>query len=199
MQRLTALAPKAAEVFQSVDVPSATEVIVKVLFRNPVERIVSDEGTFEITALALAHQWGRTQLALDTVLRYERLFTQRHADLQRKKKGAGWANFLLALSSAGYAMGNVSATPAQRFSNELGMARNEQTVRFNRLLSESYQSRIESLEEARLKVGELKQQLVGYSNLLEIYRDWLFKAQEAQQRQMVPAAQGILTTKATGI
>ena len=198
IQRLVALSPKAAEIISKHDLYTVTGGLVTAMFRFPVEQLAADPPLFELTAYALAHQWGLTQLALDHVARYDRLITHRYEELQQKKAAMAWSNFFYALSTMGYAMSTVSAAPTQRFSNELGISRNQQAMQVNNLMAEYYQQRIETLEEFKLQVSRLKPELVSYSNLLEIYRGWLFKAQEDHHRHPLPHdAKQMLEVKAT--
>ena len=57
----------------------------------------------------------------------------------------------------------------------------------------------QSLEDVRLQSSMLRQQLVSYSNLLEIYRDGLFDAERDLVEQLYPEAMRILEAKASPV
>lgn len=197
VQRVVATAPQAAQILAPYDLNTVTASLITLLFRNPVEQLAANPTAFEIAAYSLAHQWGLTQITLDYVARYDRLLTVRYEDVKRKKAGMAWSNFFLALSSMGYSLSRSSGPPSLALSNEIGISRNQQAMQLNTLMADSYQQRIESLEEFKLRVTQLKVELVSYSNLLEIYRGWLFKAQADQQRNISPDARQILEAKAS--
>lgn len=197
IQKVVALAPQAAQTLAAYDLNTVTASVVTIMFRSPPDQLVANSDIFEIATYALAHQWGLTQITLDYVVRYDRLITARYEDLKRQKASKAWSNFFFALSSMGYALSNTSAPPSLALSNQLGISHNQQAMQLNTLMADAYQQRMETVEELKLQIGRLKQELVSYSNLLEIYRGWLLKAQQDQKRDMIPDAKRILEAKAT--
>lgn len=198
-QRLVAAVPDLSSKVQQADLFTVTATLVDYMFKMPTEDLVASPEAFEITLYALAHQWGLCQLAVDHVDRYDRLFEARYEELKRQQRSLAWSNFFLGLSSMGYAMSNANATPTQQLSNELGMSRNQEAMQLNQLMNEQYRQQAGSLEELRIQITQIKQELVAYSNLLEIYRDWMMEAAAAKIAELSPEAQRILEAKASSL
>jgi len=196
IQKVVAAAPGAAQALQAADSFAATSAFVTILFRTPIDQLAATPAAFEVALLSLAHQWGRTQIVLDYVSRYDKLLAARHEELKRKQRDIAWSNFFLGLSTVAYGISNAYTDPMQRLSNELGLARNQQAMELNQKLSTLYESRGQNLEDTRLQLAQVKQTLISYSNLLEIYVRWLLSTARDRAERLSPEAVRILEVKA---
>jgi hypothetical protein len=188
--------PKFLEVLANTDTGRATSVWVSTVTNFPPETIVTNPGLYDVTVYALAHQWGITQLSIDYLRRVEIFIGQKLDSLKTKQANLAWSNFFLAMNSMGYGPANSSSqNHANRLSNELGLIRNTQATQFNNLLSEYYSAQADDVATLKHRVTRLKESSVSYSKLLEIYRDWLLKAVEAQNKQIPDDARKILEVK----
>lgn len=195
VQRLIAAMPKQTHIFLAIDTFTITSTMVTIFTKFPTEQVAADPVFSEIGLYCLAHQWGRTQILLDYIYRYDKLLTQRYEELRRQKKAIAWSNFFYGLSSMSYGMSNADATPGQRLSNELGLMRNQQAIQINQQLSEVYQQRSQNIEDLRLQIGQLKQQLISYSNFLKRYVDWVLNEVREESEKLSPEAVRILEAK----
>lgn len=196
VQRLIAAMPQLTQTFLASDTFTITSVTVTIFTKFPIEQVAADPVFSEIGLYCLAHQWGRAQILLDYINRYDKLLVQRHDELKQRKKDIAWSNFILGLSSMCYGMSNVYATPGQRLSNELGLMRNLQVFQIGQQLSEVYQQRSQNIEDLRLQIGLLKQQLISYSNFLKKYVDWVLIEVREESQKLSPEAVKILEAKA---
>jgi hypothetical protein len=188
--------PKFLEVLAGTDTGRATFVWVSTAFNFPAEMVVESPGLYFLTVYALAHQWGITQLSIDYLRRVEVFIGERIDSLSTKQANLAWSNFFLGMSSMGYGLSSSSSPGyANRLSNEFGITRNTHATQFNNLLSEYYSTQAQDVATLKHRVTTLKNSLVSYAKLLEIYRDWLFKAVEAQSKQIPDDAKNILEVK----
>ncbi len=198
VQRVVAINPEYISVVSQQDTYTTTNTLVTTLFKIPIEQLISEPVALEIALLSLAHQWGRVQIQLDQINRYEYIAKHREAKLEAKKKSLFWSNMALAMSS-GMAAGqnsNPDTSYGQRLSNEMAMNRNQQTSLTNRQVQENYDKQGQSIESIRVQIAEFKSQLLAYSEVLEIYANWLMKGARAQAEVLSADAVQILEIKA---
>jgi hypothetical protein len=69
-------------------------------------------------------------------------------------------------------------------------------MQVNQQMHQLSKQQSQSIEDLRLQVGQLKQQLISYSNLLEIYVEWLLGAGREQSKQVSSEALQILEARA---
>lgn len=161
LQAVGRYVPAAHAEFITVDTLTATAVLVEYMFKNPIEQVIADPGTSEVALFALAHQWGRTQIQLDYINRYDKLVEHRHAEIQDRKRSLALASFFPALSSASHGMANgYNLTDAQRLSSEPGIQRNSETIQANNALAGALDGEGKSCEDIRLQISQTKQQLL---------------------------------------
>ena len=78
----------------------------------------------------------------------------------------------------------------------MAMNRNQQTSLTNRQSQENFDAQGQNLELIRVRIAEVKSQLLAYSETLEIYANWLMNGAREQAEILSADAVQILEIKA---
>lgn len=196
VQRLITAMPQLTQTFLTYDTFTVTSATVTIFTKFPIEQVAADPVFSEIGLYCLAHQWGRTQIILDYVNRYDKLLVQRYEYLKQHKSRLGQSNFFHILGLVGSGMLSTSTDSGQRLAGALGFMYNQQAIQINQQMAQMYQQKSENIEDLRLQVSQLKQQLISYSNFLKKYVDWVLIEVREESEKLSPETVRILEAKA---
>jgi len=195
-QLWVSLSPKVAKYATELGADQFTSIWIEIVYNFPPEIVVAQPDAHQLTAYALAHQWGSTHIAIDYLRRIEEFVEGRVRQVDVKRAGLAWSSFLAAMSSMGHAMSSsYSQVYADRLATELEITRSAQSLQLNDIFSEHYSAQADDIATIKQRMTELKQQLTARAKLLDIYRGWLFEASMKLKKEMPADAKRILDAK----
>jgi hypothetical protein len=195
-QLWVSLSPKVAKYATDLGADQFTSIWMEIVYDFPPEAVVAQPHAYQLTAYALAHQWGCTQIAIDYLRRLEKYVDDQIREVDAKRAAIAWSSFFAAMTSIGSGPSSAdSQTYVDRLVNELSITRNTQSVQLNNLFSEHYSEQANDIATIKRRATELKQQLTARAKLLDVYRGWLFEASKKLEKEMPADAKKILDAK----